>query len=55
MSYEEELAALLSECQRLPVVGLTRFGVEPVGIGRDVAEQVQRVSCKEVVPESPLA
>ena len=36
-------AARLGERQRLAVVGLAALGVEPVGIGRDVAEQVQRM------------
>jgi hypothetical protein len=29
--------------QRLAVVGLAALGIEPVGMGRDVAEQVQRM------------
>ena len=36
-------AVHLGECQRLPVVGCAAFGIEPVGMGRDVAEQVQRM------------
>ena len=36
-------AARLGERQRLAVVGLTALGIEPVGMGRDVAEQVQRM------------
>ena len=36
-------AARLGERQRLAVVGLAALGVEPVGMGRDVAEQVQRM------------
>src|SRR5271166_415176 len=38
------------ECQRLPVVGGPVFGIEPVGMGRDVAEQAQRMG-----PEARLA
>src|SRR5438445_6352874 len=37
-------AARLGERQRLAVVSLAALGVEPVGMGRDVAEQVQRMS-----------
>jgi hypothetical protein len=33
----------LSEGQGLTVVGLTVLGIEPVGVRRDVAEQVERV------------
>ena len=40
---ERAHAARLGEGQRLAVVGLAALGVEPVGMGRDVAEQVQRV------------
>ena len=36
-------AARLGEGQRLLVVGLATLGVEPVEMGRDVAEQVQRM------------
>ena len=36
-------AARLGERQRLAVVGLAALGIEPVGMGRDVAEQVQRM------------
>ena len=34
-------AARLGEGQRPAVVGLAALGIEPVGMGRDVAEQVQ--------------
>jgi D-arabinose 1-dehydrogenase-like Zn-dependent alcohol dehydrogenase len=40
---ERAHAARLGEGQRLAVVGLGGLGVEPVGMGRDVAEQVQRM------------
>ena len=40
---ERAHAARLGEGQRLAVVGLAALGVEPVGMGRDVAEQVQRM------------
>jgi hypothetical protein len=40
---ERAHAAGLGEGQRLAVVGLAALGVEPVGMGRDVAEQVQRM------------
>ena len=40
---ERAHAARLGERQRLAVVGLAALGVEPVGMGRDVAEQVQRM------------
>ena len=33
----------LARAKRLPVVGCAAFGIEPVGMGRDVAEQVQRM------------
>ena len=36
-------AARLGERQRLAVMGLAALGIEPVGMGRDVAEQVQRM------------
>ena len=36
-------AGWLGERQCLAVVGLAALGVEPVGMGRDVAEQVQRM------------
>jgi hypothetical protein len=36
-------AAWLGERQRLAVVGLAALGIESLGMGRDVAEQVQRV------------
>ena len=37
------------ECQRLPVVGRAPFGIEPVGMGRDVAEQARAMSRVDVV------
>ena len=40
---ERAHAARLGERQRLAVVGLAALGIEPVGMGRDVAEQVQRI------------
>ena len=40
---ERAHAARLGESQRLAVVGLAALGVESVGMGRDVAEQVQRI------------
>jgi hypothetical protein len=40
---ERAHAARLCEGQRLAVVGLAALGVEPVRMGRDVAEQVQSV------------
>ena len=36
-------AAWLGERQRLAVVSLAALGIEPVGVGGDVAEQVQSV------------
>ena len=36
----------LGECQRFPVVGMPAFGIELVRMGRDVAEQVQRMGRK---------
>src|SRR5215467_223406 len=39
---ERAHAARLRERQRLAVVGLAALRVEPVGMGRDVAQQVQR-------------
>ena len=36
-------APRLGERQRLAVVGFAALGIEPVGMGRDVAEQVQRM------------
>src|SRR5262245_24002704 len=35
---ERAHAAWLGECERLAVVGLAALGIEPVGMGRDVAE-----------------
>ena len=40
---ERSHAARLGERERLAVVGLAALGIEPVGMGRDVAEQVQRM------------
>jgi hypothetical protein len=37
-------AARLGEGQRLAVVGTAALGVEPVGVGRDVAKQRLRMS-----------
>ena len=37
---ERAHAARLGERQRLAVEGLAALGIEPVGMGRDVAEQV---------------
>ena len=39
-------AAWLGEGQRLAVVGLATLGIEPVGMGCDVAKQVQRMGGK---------
>ena len=36
----------LGEQQRLPIMGCPAFGVEPVGMGRDVAEQPPHMSRK---------
>jgi hypothetical protein len=36
-------AARLGERQRLAVVSLAALGIEAIGMGRDVAEQVQRM------------
>ena len=41
---ERAHAARLGEGQRLAVVGLAALGVEPVGMGLDVAEQVQSMA-----------
>ena len=43
MGDERAHAARLGEGQRLAVVGLAALGIEPVGVGRDVPEQVERV------------
>ena len=43
---ERAHAARLGEGQRLAIVGLAAVGVEPVGMGRDVAEQMQRMGCE---------
>ena len=40
MGGERAHAARLGERQRLVVVGFTGPGVEPVGMGRDVAEEM---------------
>ena len=40
---ERAHAARLGEGQRLAVVGLAALGVEAVGMGRDIAEQVDRM------------
>ena len=40
---ERTHAARFGECQRFAVVGHASFGIEPVRMGRDVAEQVQRM------------
>jgi len=40
--HERAQAARLGQRQRSLVVGLAPFGIEPVRVGRDVAEQVQR-------------
>src|SRR5262249_46475643 len=40
---ERAQAARLGEGQRLAVVGLAALGIEPVGMGRDVTEQVERM------------
>jgi hypothetical protein len=42
---EGAYAARLGERRRLAVVSLAALGVEPVGMGRDVAEQVQGIGC----------
>ncbi len=42
-------AARLGEGQRLAVVSLAALGVEPVGMVRDVAEQVPRMGREPVV------
>ena len=42
MGDERAHAELVGERQCLAVVGLATLGIEPVGMGRDVAEQVQR-------------
>ena len=39
-------AVRLGERQRLPVVGCAAFGIEPVGMGRHIAEQSQRMGRK---------
>ena len=43
VGHEGAHAPWLGERQRLTVLGLAALGVEPVGMGRDVAEQVQRM------------
>jgi alkylhydroperoxidase family enzyme len=44
VGYERTHATGLGERQRLAVVGLAAVGVEPVGMGRDITEQVQSMS-----------
>ncbi len=46
MGDERAHAVELGERQRLPVMGCAAFGIEPVGMGRDVAEHVQRMGRK---------
>lgn len=36
----------LGEGQRLPIVGYPAFGIKPVRMGRDVAEQIERMGCE---------
>src|SRR5215831_1845188 len=43
VSDEGAHATRLGEGQRLAVVGLAAFGIEPVGVGRNVTEQVERM------------
>ena len=43
VGHEGAHAARFGEGQRLAVVGLAALGIETVGMGRDVAEQVQRM------------
>jgi hypothetical protein len=43
---ERAHAARLGNGQRLSVVGLAGLGIEPVGMGREVAEQVLNVGCE---------
>src|SRR5258708_35501802 len=43
-------AARLGERQRLSVVGLAALGIESVGMGRDVAVQVQRMGRESGMP-----
>jgi hypothetical protein len=40
---ERAHAARLGEGPRLAVVGLAALGIEPIGMGRDVAEQMDRM------------
>ena len=40
---ERTHTARLGECQRFAVIGLATLGVEPHGVHRDVAEQMQRL------------
>jgi hypothetical protein len=39
-------AAWLCERQRLAIVGLAALGIELIRMGRDVAEELQRMSCE---------
>ena len=43
VSHEGTHSPWLGERQRFTVLGLAAHGVEPVGMGRDVAEQVPRM------------
>src|SRR6266849_8902295 len=54
MGDERAHAARLGERQRLAVVGLAALGIEPVGMGRDVAEQVQRMGYESGVARRGL-
>src|SRR3954468_13553087 len=62
MGDERAHAARFSECQRLAIMSLTALRVEPVRMGRNLAEQVQRMSresrlarrgFQRAVPETP--
>src|SRR5262245_28983019 len=46
MGYQRAHAAGLRERERVAVVGLAALGIEPVGMGCNVAEQVQRMGCE---------
>ena len=43
---ERAHATRLGEGQRLAVVGLAALRIEPVGVGRDVTEQEERMGCE---------
>src|SRR5262249_61383157 len=43
---ERPHAACLGERQSLPIVSFAAFGVEPVGMGRNISEQMQRMRRK---------